>query len=465
MENKITLNFDLLMNESLLDSLKPRVLKNAKFLFVLWGFGIGSFVSLITIIIEDLSYHIPVFSTITNYHHIVAPVILGVIGGIWGGFYEKRIKEQRVTYRALYESQQTLKLITDNLPSLISYIDENFRYQFVNKTHTDWLQMPLNKIKGRHIKEILGEDAFNNLYPHIKKALDGEIVNFENTGVIRKSHRVYLNSTVIPHFDSDNTIKGIFVLVTDITNLKKRENKIKSQKKELQKINATKDKLFSVIGHDLKNPFNSILGFSELLSEEIISLSKEDARDIAIQLKEKSNQAYNLLTNLLDWSRTQLKRIESSPEKIALNKFVDEIMEALQDTATHKNIKLLSRLRDDIYVYADRNMMLSVFRNLLNNAIKFTRSGGQIEVDAENRNNYIKISLRDNGVGIDPEHLSHLFNLESEFTTAGTDNETGTGLGLMICKEFIELNRGKMWINSVKGEGTTIHFTLPVPND
>ncbi len=236
---------------------------------------------------------------------------------------------------------------------------------------------------------------------------------------------------------------------------------IKRYTEELKNLNATKDKFFSIIAHDLKNPFITILGFAELLLADFEELTDEEKKYYVEEMKKSAEISHALLQNLLQWSRTQTGRIEYNPQKISLNQIVEQNFSLLKLTAAKKNIALESSIGSDIILSADEDMTDTVIRNLLTNAVKFTSSGGKVSVKAAKINGFVEIRICDTGVGIDEETKSRLFKLDSAISTAGTSNEKGTGLGLIICKEFIEKHGGKIWVESEAGNGSTFIFTLP----
>lgn len=251
--------------------------------------------------------------------------------------------------------------------------------------------------------------------------------------------------------------------------LYERSNAIKEEKEEieekktwLEKMNATKDQFFSIIAHDLKNPFNTIIGLSELLVYRYDKYSREKVKEFIRQIHKHSTSAYNLLDNLLQWARSQAGRLEVSPQKLDTEKLIQENITLLQNKASQKEIRIDSDTQGAADVYADKNMVNTIMRNLLTNAIKFTHRKGQVRVVAgEQDKDHIKISVIDNGVGIDKEDIPRIFDLTIHFTTSGTDSEEGTGLGMVLCKDFVEKNHGTIWLESEKGKGSAFHFTLP----
>ena len=233
--------------------------------------------------------------------------------------------------------------------------------------------------------------------------------------------------------------------------------------KELRKSNATKDKLFSIIAHDLKNPFNSIMGFSQLLLKQNKVYSAEKREILINSIYRSSSQAVQLLDNLFLWANAQSGKIEYMPEEIEARMIVDDLLPSIELLGRNKQINVFSLVEDDLCVYADKTMLNIVLRNLLTNAIKFTQNGGVIYVNAELEDcgTFVKFSVIDNGIGIDPELMDKLFSAGKKVSTPGTNQEKGTGLGLILCKEFVMKNKGEIWAESQLGEGSEFYFKVP----
>ncbi len=230
----------------------------------------------------------------------------------------------------------------------------------------------------------------------------------------------------------------------------------------LHQLNADKDRFISILGHDLKNPFNSILGFSELLSSGIDSLNSDEIKEIAGHINKSARITNNLLEAILMWARTQQGKIPFNPQNLRFADICMNILEVLNPNAKEKNITINYSSADHINVFADIDMLNTVLRNLVSNAIKFTSNGGAININAEENSDNVIISVSDNGIGIAQDELNKLFDISEVLTTKGTAGETGTGLGLMICKEFVEKHNGKIWVKSKEGFGSTFIFTLPI---
>ncbi len=237
--------------------------------------------------------------------------------------------------------------------------------------------------------------------------------------------------------------------------------KISKSEADLKKLNTTKDKLFSILSHDLRSPFSSILGFSEMLYYETGDFDAAQIKEIAATIYETSRETFDLLDNLLEWSRSQTGSIIFEPENIHLKDMVNSTIGLLENSAKKKEIIISNEIAEQIYVFVDNNMINIVLRNLLSNAIKFTQQKGKIKITSRDIDDFIEITIADSGIGIKPEDIKKLFGIDIGFSTVGTDNEKGTGLGLILCKEFIEKNNGRIWVESELGKGSDFIFTLP----
>jgi signal transduction histidine kinase/ligand-binding sensor domain-containing protein len=230
---------------------------------------------------------------------------------------------------------------------------------------------------------------------------------------------------------------------------------------ELNALNVSKDKFFSIIAHDLKNPFSTIIGFSEILKEGMRTDDAVEIKQSALMINNSAIQTYRLLENLLEWANTQRGKIVFNPVNLDLNEILDEEFNMLSDTASTKNIDLTRSIPENLTVFADKNMIKTIMRNLISNAIKFTHKNGKVEVAAITENHQVKISVSDTGIGMNVETIAKLFRIDSDLSTPGTENEKGTGLGLFLCKEFIEKHSGKIWVESEPGKGSIFRFVLP----
>lgn len=225
---------------------------------------------------------------------------------------------------------------------------------------------------------------------------------------------------------------------------------------------AAKDKLFSIIGHDLKNPFNAVIGFSDLLLRRVKEKGYEELYRLTELLFDSSQTLYGLLENLLDWSRIQQGQKIVNPSEVDLHQLVDEIKNLFNLPAQRKGIVLKNLVSPDTRVWVDMNMLSTVVRNILGNAIKFTPREGFITMNSSVIGNMVQVSISDTGVGMDQTQIQKVLDANSTLSTEGTDLETGTGLGLILCKDFIESNGGQIWARSEIGKGSVFYFTIPL---
>lgn len=293
------------------------------------------------------------------------------------------------------------------------------------------------------------ENAVNNaeLYRYVSKPWDKEDLNL----TIREAIKGYNQGVTI-----QNQNKELKELNTNL------ELKVEERTLELQELNATKDKFFSIIAHDLKNPFNTLLGFSELMIENFELYDPKQLKDYINIIFETSRTSYNLLENLLHWSRSQTGKLKLSPSVFDFHKVITENFDFLENLAVKKSIVLNNGINENETVNADYNMIETVVRNLISNAIKFTNDDGTIKVNAVRRNKMLEVCVEDSGIGIRQEKIRVLFAIDMSSSTKGTANETGTGLGLILCKEFVELNGGKIWVESEPDVGSKFFFTIPL---
>lgn len=232
--------------------------------------------------------------------------------------------------------------------------------------------------------------------------------------------------------------------------------------KDLQEANATKDKFFGIVAHDLKNPFNTILGFSELLKKNINRYDKNKIAQLTDTIHKSGKNTYKLLQNLLEWSRAQTGQINFDPAYIIAENVVITAIDQTTSAADAKNLSVDYNISDAITLFADKNMLITILRNLISNAIKFSHNRGEISISVEKNNNQIVFTVSDNGIGMPPEIVNNLFKIEKKVSREGTNNESGTGLGLLLCNEFVERHNGTISVESQEGLGSKFIFTIPV---
>ena len=253
----------------------------------------------------------------------------------------------------------------------------------------------------------------------------------------------------------------IFFLSIAIYNKQLHAEQILQLNIQLEKLNSDKNRFISILAHDLRSPFSVLLGFSDLLSTKIREYTIDEIEVQLNYIHESAIRIYNLLEDILIWIRSQSGKLPFNPQKLNLSTICTKDIENLKLIANNKNIKINYAFWNDLFVYADKNMLNTILRNLVSNAIKYTNFGGKIDIYAEQNKTHVTITVSDNGVGIDSETMAKLFEISQIQTTEGTAKEKGTGLGLLICKEFVEINGGKIWVTSTLGKGSDFKFTVP----
>ena len=364
------------------------------------------------------------------------------------------------------KSEERFRSLYEAAMDPIMLLDESFRFTDCNTaTVVMFAATSKEQIINKHPSEISpefqpdGQLSYVKANQLIEHALKEGSIKFEwlHKRFDDQLITMEISLTVIP----EENKKVLLVHGRDVTERKNYTQNLAKQTEELKSSNAAKDKFFSIIAHDLKNPFNSILGFTDLMLNDFQKYSSQEIFRYLGHIGNSSKQAYALLENLLIWARTQRGNIDFQPEVIDLNPMFVEIINLLEAQAKTKNIRFTYNLFEHYIVFADRNMIETIFRNLLTNAIKFTHQNGLVTINAINQEFDVEISVKDTGIGISHENLESIFNIDSKTNTLGTEKEKGSGLGLILCKEFVEKHGGKIWCESEPGKGSTFYITLP----
>jgi PAS domain S-box-containing protein len=364
----------------------------------------------------------------------------------------------------LIASEKRFRQFADFLPQLVYELDTKGNITFANQASLALFGYTKEELKS-------GINLFQLIIPeHIVKVSErlNEILNGASTypteyHVRKKNGEVIqlLIHTVL--FKEDGVRVGIRGVGIDISNLKKAESEIHHKNEQLQKINSEKDKFFSIIAHDLKSPFNNFLGFTQVMTEEIDSMSISDIKKISKVMRKSAINLYELLDNLLEWAKIQRGAMEFHPETFNLKDRILSVVEILLENANKKEISIEAKTAENLFVQADKHMFDSLIRNLLSNAIKFTHRGGMILITvSEVIDRYVIVCVADNGIGIQKSKLEKLFKLAEVATNKGTDGEPSSGLGLLLCKEFAEKHGGNLTVESTVGQGSRFSFNLPV---
>ena len=380
------------------------------------------------------------------------------------------------------ESAHKLNLIADNFVKGMLYQvalldDYKRRFNYVSKVAEELYGVTIDEIKQNPdliYSKVHPEDVAD-LIAKEQKALktmsifETEARMINTDGSIRWSYfiskpRIINGVMCFDGIELDITKRKQleFELIKAKEKAEKSETNLKISEQNLKNLNTTKNKLFSILSHDLKSPFNSLLGFNQILIEEINTTNNlEKVEEYANILNIKTKEAYELLLNLLDWSRNQLGGIKINPVNINLSIFFNDLGNNLLKINKNKNIDLIINVDPDINLLIDKNMFEIIFRNLISNAFKFTHNSGKIEISVSRNILETKLSVKDNGVGIKPENLKKLFQLNENISTYGTNNEKGTGLGLILCNEFVQKLNGKIWVESQVGKGSVFNVSFP----
>ena len=360
--------------------------------------------------------------------------------------------------------KEKFELLFELVPSGVFTVDSK-------KTITSWNKMA-EKITGFSAEDVVGENCSicsmepcEHLCGLFEDSLKKPVVNAECTLKTKNGNTITVAKNIDLIKDNNGEIIGGVESFVDISERKRYEEKIKQINNELEESNKSKDRFFSIIAHDLRNPFITLLGFTEMMIEDYEDLSDQEKIEYLREMNKTSKTSYELLDNLLQWSRAQTGRIKFEPEKINLNEILQSTFELVKKTADLKNIEISTSLKDEIWLHADSDMVTIIIRNLITNALKFTRHGGQIKVDASKEDKFCKISVIDNGIGISPERIDKILKIDSTSSTDGTEGEKGTGLGLVLTQEFVKKHGGEIWIESELDKGTTFNFTLPLSTD
>ena len=368
------------------------------------------------------------------------------------------ITERKRTEEALKKSEDLLSLMMKYTP-VYTFIKEvtptESRVLNASENFQQMVGIPGSEMIGKLMDEIFpAEFAAKMTADDWAVCASGKIFNQEE-----ELNERYYRTIKFPISHGDKNLLAGYTI--DISEQKQAEQILEKNDARLMELNATKDKFFSIIAHDLRSPFNGIVGFSNILIDQINENNYEGIDEYARIIQNSSQRALSLLMNLLEWSRSQTGRMKFSPEYVEIGLLIDEVAKIFVDTAHQKSIELSIELPAKVIGFGDKDMIGTILRNLISNAIKFTNQGGKIVISAERKPHEILLSVSDNGVGIKKETMGKLFRIETSYSTKGTSNESGTGLGLILCKEFVEKHGGKIWAESEYGKGSKFFFTIP----
>ncbi len=402
----------------------------------------------------------------TPVRAIFTPMNVG--DGIYGGVgIIEDITERKQTEEVLHKSNQKLEAIISASPDGIGIISLDGKMQFMSDKLIKMYGYSLDekeKYIGKPVFDFIDPEYHKQLMDNFKKLLSGESdYKIREYLVIRKDNsRFYIDLNYTLLQDSDGKPASILFVERDSTERRQSELIIQQQFKQLQELNSAKDKFFSIISHDLRSPFQDLILLTELLAEGVSDFSPTKLSELGKQMNNNAKNLLKLLSNLLEWARMQQGIVTFAPAKLHLSTVVSENINLIIRRGEQKGIELISEVPENQLVYADEDMLNSIFRNLLSNAVKFTKQGGKVTVSSkEIDKDIVEVSVRDSGIGMSAELCSKLFKMDEKVGRKGTDGEGSTGLGLLLCKEFIEKNGGKIWVESSVDLGSAFYFTLP----
>jgi len=365
---------------------------------------------------------------------------------------------------------EKLSLVASHTDNVIIIMNSEANIEWGNHRFEEEFQTTLSQLTSGvpiNLRKISYNDEINKIIDEVLETKKASV--YEGKVIKRDGKEAWFQTTISPVIGADNKINYLIAIDSDISSIKNAEMEINRQKNELEKnrdklrkLNATKDKFFSIIAHDLKNPFHSIIGFSDLLVRNYDTIEEARKKEFLSLIKTSSTSAYNLLENLLNWSRAQTNAIKFNPTNINISQLLVENIQIDSVIAQNKDIEIIQIIPDQLMSFADGNMVNTIFRNLLTNALKFTGKGGKITVKAGVENDKVIISIQDSGQGMSPEIIDKLFKIDEYHNTAGTSGETGTGLGLIICQEFISIHGESIMVESKPGDGSKFSFSLPL---
>jgi len=355
-------------------------------------------------------------------------------------------------------------ILMDNIPDRIYFKDTNGKYIKINKAAAlrrglKSADEAINKTDFEFFTEEHALKALNDESDIVKSRKTLENIEEKQTWFDGKVE--WASTTKAPIIDSEGKIIGTFGITRDITARKLAQEALKESEIKLRELNSVKDKFFSIIAHDLRGPFNGLFGLLDMVREDFGEMSPEAIKGNLDDINDIMRNLYQLLEDLLEWGRIQRNVIEFTPQKENLCHTIQNVVDLYAVNAKNKNIAIHIDMPESLIVRYDKKMISTIVRNFLTNAIKFTEPHGSINMIVKDNPAEVKVSVQDTGIGISQKNLNRLFDLTEFFSTQGTNNESGTGLGLILCKEFVDKHNGKISVETELNKGSIFAFTLP----
>ena len=374
------------------------------------------------------------------------------------------ITERKEAEIELQKSEEKFRNVFEGSGVGMAILSLDGQFTKVNKVFCEMLGYGEAEFLHTNFRDITHPGDMDKSIGLVKDLLTGEVSEssiIEKRYITKEGEIIWALTTVSLMADFENKPLYFIVQVQDITKRKRNEEQVIKYAEELKNLNAAKDKFFSIISHDLRSPFNSLLGLTEFLTHSYGEMNPSEIKNSILNIYNSAQQVYNLILNLLEWSMLQSGRLTVEKSVINLAELGIEIMNLYKEGANNKKLELINNMSENILIYADKYMIDTIIRNFVSNSIKFTNPGGKIIIKGVINGDYAEVSVTDTGIGISPENQKNLFRIDEQFRRDGTANEKGTGLGLILCKEFAEKNGGVLWVESEEGNSSRFSITIP----
>lgn len=389
------------------------------------------------------------------------------------GVIRKRTEEIRLQKNELQKTASHLKdanrelkklsVIAQKTDNAVAIFDAQGNIEWINEGFTQMYGFTLEQFKNEKGENLIKSSANPHIQAAIKKCIrNKETAIYEFFTLTRQNEGIWAQTTLTPILDETGELLKLIAIDGNVTKLKDAEQKIELQRDELEKANKTKDKFFSIIAHDLRGPLSNIFTLLNIIYNDLENFDKDYLKKLIGQLKETTGNTFNLTENLLDWAHLRKDSIQYKPETFYLKELAEENIELFKSQANKKKLILKNEIPESEKVFADVEMIKTVIRNLMGNAIKFTGVGGEITLSASKKENHVLVMVSDTGKGMGPDEVEKLFRIDVHHSTLGTQQEKGTGLGLILTKEFVEKNKGEIYVESKPGKGSVFSFSLPI---
>ncbi len=378
---------------------------------------------------------------------------------------QNQITERKFIEDTLREREQMLRLITDNIPAQISYVDAGLRYRFVNAQYEKDFNRPRSEITGLLVQELWGDDVWQDVKPYVDKVFEGNVpgVDFDiSIEILGKTH--VRKSTYIPDRDVSGKVTGYFVLSEDVTVSRQRESDLEQARIQAETANRSKSEFLANMSHELRTPLNAIIGFSEVLNEKIFGeMANQQQTEYVLNIHESGQHLLDLINDILDVSAIEAEKFELKESNVQLRETVESAVRMVKDRAKHAGIILEDNIGDTApIICADERRFKQIVVNLLSNAVKFTENGGTVSINSDITNEGdLTLIIKDTGIGMDQDGLDTALQKFGQVRSDNNNPTDGTGLGLPLTKGLVEAHGGKLNIESTIGQGTTVRIEIP----